>query len=142
MIKNRNILLIEDDEDDQIFFIDAMQEINGAIDVKLAKNGAEALTQLTHSRLLPNLIFMDLTMPVMGGFECLTHIKTHPILRNIPIAILTTSRDIEEKQFALAQGARFFLVKPNAYFGLRQTLTEVMTIVTSEWNATLTPVFS
>ncbi|MCW3091425.1 MAG: response regulator [Ferruginibacter sp.] len=66
----KRILLVDDDPDDQYLFSDAVNQIHPKIYCEIANNGAEALTILDKTPPF-DLIFMDLNMPKMNGFECL-----------------------------------------------------------------------
>jgi CheY-like chemotaxis protein len=109
----KNIFLVEDDEDDQHFFIEAIKEIDKSICICVAKNGVEALNKLDNMNSLPDVIFMDINMPLMNGFECLTLLKKHIRLKTIPVVILTTSNNPKEAEVAKVLGAVFFLSKPS-----------------------------
>jgi len=63
----KRILLVDDDVDDQVYFLDAINEINPSMECKLANNGLEALQSI---KILPafDIIFLDLNMPIMNGF--------------------------------------------------------------------------
>lgn len=89
-MKNRMILLVDDDPDDQLIFKDALGELGEDVGCATASNGREALAYLQKMP-PPEVIFLDLNMPVMNGFDFLMHIKDNPLLRKIPIVIYTTS---------------------------------------------------
>jgi len=109
------IFLIDDDEDDQFFFKDALESINPTLRCDTAANGKIALDQLKVSTSLPELIFLDLNMPVMDGFEFLIQIKKENVLNKIPIGIFSTSNILSEKELAIKLGAIFFITKPNEF---------------------------
>jgi len=67
----KTILVIEDDIDEQQFFIQALNSISNASLYFVANNGKEALEQLNKTTVLPDLIFSDIQMPIMNGIECL-----------------------------------------------------------------------
>ena len=77
-MKPKYILLVDDDIDDQEFFIDALGAIENANLFGVANNGKEALALLANSVPLPDHIFMDFNMPVMNGIECLTENRKKP----------------------------------------------------------------
>jgi|ERR1043166_4368744 CheY-like chemotaxis protein len=97
MKKSKSIFLIEDDKEDQEFFIDALNEIDGAVLFAVAHNGRTALDVLENVVNLPDIIFTDIAMPAMNGLECLAEIKKSPKLRGIPVVILTGSADQENR---------------------------------------------
>src|SRR5688572_12982950 len=110
MRKLKSILLIEDDKDDQFFFIEALNEIGNANIFDIVNNGKEALSKLEKSVILPDLIFTDINMPVMNGLECLSEIMRSPRLRNIPVVILST--DTGTIELVRILGAKAFIKKP------------------------------
>ena len=110
MKKLKSILLVEDDEDDQFFFIEAMSQIENATLYAVAKNGREALDCLENSTTLPDIIFMDINMQIMNGIECLTNIMKNPMICNIPVVMLTTSS--AQKELVHTLGASAFIKKP------------------------------
>ena len=74
----------------------------------------------------PQLIFLDLNMPVMNGFECLKKIRTNPKLKDLVVAIYSTSsseRDIEE---TFVNGANIYINKPNKFEELKKTIAQVV----------------
>jgi CheY-like chemotaxis protein len=81
----KSILLVEDDKDDQIFFIQALSEIENATLFHIANNGKEALEKLANCTVFPDLIFTDINMPVMNGTEFLSAIMKNPYTQNIPV---------------------------------------------------------
>lgn len=87
-----NILLADDDADDRTFFRNALKEI--PIDTNLAtvNDGEELMDYLSKiSEQLPDVLFLDLSMPRKGGFECLTEMKEDIKLKDIPVVMFSTS---------------------------------------------------
>jgi len=88
------ILIVEDDDDDAQFMMDALEEGTLAIHITRVENGEEALDYL-HRRgphegaPLPDLILLDLFLPRMSGHEFLEVVKEAPVLRRIPIVIMS-----------------------------------------------------
>jgi len=91
MKKSKSILLVEDDKDDQSFFINALNKIENTTLYDVANNGKEALDKLKKSVVLPDVIFTDINMPVMNGIEYLTEIIKNPYLSKIPVVFLSSS---------------------------------------------------
>src|SRR5687767_13030602 len=91
----KRILLVEDDVDDQFFFCEALTELHPTIDCRIAKNGAEAL-EIVKAPPPFDMIFLDLHMPKVDGFQCLKQLKEHPVHKNIPVVIVTTSNNEED----------------------------------------------
>jgi CheY-like chemotaxis protein len=126
MNRIKKLFLVEDDIDDQLFFTDAVSEINNAALVAVTNNGREALDRLKNSPKLPDIIFMDINMPVMNGIDCLKEIVKNPAIKNIPVVILSTSGS--EIELVRKVGARAFIKKPSDQAILRTTLEEVINL--------------
>lgn len=120
------IFLIDDDEDDQIFFKDVIESINPALRFDIAINGKMALDKLKNSTSLPDIIFLDLNMPIMNGFEFLIQIKKENALSKIPVGIFTTSNIVRDIELTKEFGARFFLTKPTDFQILRKKLQQIL----------------
>jgi CheY-like chemotaxis protein len=125
--KNFNVVLVDDDSEDRMIFNEALKSLKLDIDIQLLKNGAEALEYLNTSVFPPDIIFLDLNMPVMGGKECLVKIKQNDKLKNLCIAIYSTSADEEDIQDTLILGANVYLKKPDNFDQLRQMLLKIIT---------------
>lgn len=89
-----NILLADDDVDDRLFFNKALTEIPIATHLKIVHDGEELMKYLTEeegAQHLPDVLFLDLSMPRKTGFECLTEIKENEKLKDLPVVVFTTS---------------------------------------------------
>ena len=125
--KNKHIFLVDDDEDDRLFFIEAMQEIDATIKCSLAENGKKALKTLQTLTELPDLIFLDINMPELNGFECLKELKKSPRLQAIPVIMLSTSVSYKDIDYSKELGAKMFFTKPNSYTKLCELLKKIFT---------------
>jgi len=120
------VFLIEDDEDDQLLFKEAIESINPSLHCDTATNGKIALDKLKATTSLPDIIFLDLNMPVMNGFDFLIQIKKENELNKIPVGIFTTSNIFREKELTKKFGAQFFLTKPADFQVLRKKLQQIL----------------
>lgn len=110
----RNILLVDDDADDRKYFLEAVKEIDPTIEVSMSKDGEQAFAFLTRrTDHLPDYIFLDLRMPRVNGKQFLVRIKADERLKNIPVIIYTTSREVAESEALHQMGAVHFISKPN-----------------------------
>lgn len=105
-----SIFLIEDDKHDQYFFKQALHNIECASLYDIANNGREALAKLRAADTLPDLIFTDIHMPEMDGIECLTEIIKIPVIRDIPVVVL--SSDTTQIETLSKMGVKIFIEKP------------------------------
>ena len=121
------ILIADDDEDDKLLFKEALSEQKD-IFIEEFDTGAGLYKKLLHMEQLPNLAFLDLNMPEMGGKACLLKIRENERLRSLPVVIYSTSsteKDIEE---TYKLGASLYVIKPNTFSELKRTLTKVTSI--------------
>jgi len=124
--KEIRILLIDDDEDDREIFTAAMQEVAPANTCETAISGKEGLRHLMATNQLPDLIFLDLNMPLIHGFECLKMLKENDRLKEIPVVIYSTSNNQPDVQRAAALGASAYLSKPSQYTHLCEKLRNIL----------------
>ena len=128
----KKILLIDDDKDDQMTFCRCVNEIDPAMECLIANNGMEAMLHLRTINPKPALIFLDLNMPLMNGFEYLTELKEQKMYNHIPIIIFTTSTNEEDKKEAQKFGVSSFLVKPTDVDVLKGKLQEIFSKMLKE----------
>jgi CheY-like chemotaxis protein len=106
----KRILVVEDNLDNRRILVYRLKRI-GDFDIVEASNGEEALA-IVQSSSPPNLIFMDLKMPVMDGWEATKKIRELETGRDIPIIALTAQAMAGDEQKALAAGCDDYLAKP------------------------------
>lgn len=128
MLKTLNILLVDDDVVDRELFIDAMNLVGKNYEVAEAGNGQLALDYLRKTTIPPHLIILDLNMPVKDGRETLKELKEDPLLKSIPVCIMSTSGAHFDVQSAYEEGASLFLVKPLEFDKLIEMLTSLLTL--------------
>lgn len=121
----RTILLIDDDKDDQEIFLSALEQVTASVSVHTISNAHEALDSLLTGQLQPDLIFLDLNMPVMNGLEFLAEIKKG-ILSHIPVAILSTSAHRPTMEAVSRLGAHRFITKPDRFDELISILRSIL----------------
>lgn len=114
-MKFRNIILIDDDEEDHQIFLAALEQISTTIKYSFFTDARKVLQQLQSSEILPEAIFLDLNMPLMSGQEFLTLIKKDQKLIQIPVIIFSTSSDSAIKKQTMSMGAHNFLTKPSDF---------------------------
>ena len=124
--KLKHIFLVDDDEDDQLFFLEALQKVDNSIKFTYAENGKKALSKLSELVQLPNIIFMDINMPELNGFECLKELKKCARLRTVPVVMLSTSVSLHDMNQSKELGAEMFYTKPSSYSKLRDLLQKII----------------
>lgn len=121
-------LLADDDADDKTLFCEALAEIDPAIVCHTASDGKEALAILSEKQIKkPSIIFLDINMPVMDGWQCLGKLKEHNDHRDIPVIMYSTSSYQRDIELALESGAFCFFTKPSDYRELRTILRLIAT---------------
>lgn len=124
-----HVLLADDDEDDRSFFIEALNELKINTVVNVVKDGQELLNHLRQIDVsLPQVLFLDINMPYKTGIDCLDEIKKDDRLKDIAIAIYSTSgseKDIEE---TFIRGANVYIKKPDSFPLLKKVLSQVITL--------------
>lgn len=126
MSREINCFLIDDDVDDQEIFLSVLQTLTPAVHCDTAVNGKEALQKLLGLEVNPDLIFLDLNMPLMNGKQFLVAMKSHDKIKNIPVIILSTSADKESILETKALGAKQFITKPDKFSVWQNTLESVL----------------
>lgn len=115
----RFLLLVEDNEDDVFFFKSAMKKLGMMHELRVARNGREAIDFLTDYIEAPgsgpqlSLVLLDLKMPYVNGLEVLKWMQGVRGLRGQPVVMLTSSEHESDIQTAYQLGASSFLVKPS-----------------------------
>jgi CheY-like chemotaxis protein len=128
-LKNKpiHILLADDDESDRLLFKEAFEELKIKTIVYMLNNGMELMDYLTkENNPLPDLLFLDLNMPRKNGLQCLKEIRGNPKLKNISIAIYSTSSSEKDIDDTFRNGANVYIKKPNDFNLLKQVLDKVV----------------
>ena len=121
-----SLLLVDDDIDDQDIFRTALSEVAQSIVFHTANNGEEALRQLENSSAYPDIIFLDINMPILNGFDTLVQIKQHERLKHIPVFIYSTSVRQEDIDRARELGARDCIKKPSGFMEVCGFITSLL----------------
>jgi CheY-like chemotaxis protein len=125
-LSNR-ILLVDDDEDDQLIFLSVVKKVRPALNCTTAWNGIDAMNRLSEGNPLPEIVFLDLNMPLMNGHQFLAEAMKDPNLREIPIVVLSTSSHFQTQQKTLELGASHFLTKPSSLAEWELQLRPILT---------------
>ena len=116
-------MVIDDDEDDLEIFVAAVNEISDSATCTPVSDATTALNSLRANSLTPDVIFLDLNMPVMNGRQFLTIIKSDDNLKSIPVIIFSTSSHSETIEETRQLGADGFITKPNSFASLKEVLS-------------------
>ena len=120
-----HIILADDDPDDCLIFSQVASEVNSTFKITCLHD-CESLLEYLNTSSPPDIIFLDLNMPVLSGQDCLKKIKERAEWRNIPIVIYSTAtrKDIIEECYKL--GASLYIPKPNEANRLKETISSVV----------------
>jgi CheY-like chemotaxis protein len=128
-LKQLNILLADDDTDDCLFFKKALEELQLSTHLITVRDGEQLMNFLSeNSEHLPDVLFLDLSMPRKNGFECLSEIKENKKLKDLPVVMFSTSfpqdRNYEKNMIniLLKMGAHHYIRKSGDFAQLKQII--------------------
>ncbi|NOQ76921.1 MAG: response regulator [Methylococcaceae bacterium] len=112
----QSILLIEDDQVDVMTVKRGFKDLGVLNPLVTAANGEEALQYLHNpDQGLPCVILLDINMPKMNGHELLAQLKQHSVFMNIPVIMLTSSKEQQDVDSSFEQGISGYILKPVDY---------------------------
>src|SRR3954465_6614540 len=119
--ENISVIIADDDLDDQHLVKSAISELPFSTTINAVYTGYQLLDLLLKKQAYtnvegePDVVFLDLNMPLLDGLHSLKEIRKHPQLQDLPIYILSTSRQEYDKERALEYGATGYITKPPFY---------------------------
>jgi len=122
MNSTAHIILADDDPDDCFLFSTLSQEVSKDIRVTCLHDCSSLLDYLAHHP-LPDIVFLDLNMPVLSGWDCLKKIRATLEWKKIPIVIYSTSSRQDTINECYGLGANMYIVKPNDSARLKQAIS-------------------
>jgi two-component system response regulator len=119
-MREKIILLVEDNIDDELLTLRALKKNNVRDEVVVARDGAEALEYLfatgeyagRDSSVMPQLILLDLKLPRIDGLEVLRCLRADERTRLVPVVILTSSKEVQDMLDGYGSGANSYIRKP------------------------------
>jgi CheY-like chemotaxis protein len=138
----KRFLLADDDEDDIDLFEEALRNIDSTIELKAARNGKQLLEILKNGNTEPEIIFLDINMPEMNGWEALREIKNSGKFDDIPVVMYSTSSSKMESDKAVESGALAFYEKPSSFFDLKNFLGLIYVASVGDLRTTLLGIIS
>lgn len=126
----RPILLVEDNAMDLDLMLQAFEEHGVINPVSICRDGEEALTFIaTHQERqdpnLPLLVLLDLRLPKVDGIEVLQEARQHPVWKQIPFVVITTSRENRDISRAYELGANSYIVKPVDFAAFAEVVRQI-----------------
>lgn len=125
------IVVADDDLDDQQIIKDGLYDCQVKVEINSVYNGLQLMDYLLAREAyrniteLPDLILLDLNMPLMDGFDVLREIRNHKKLESIPVFVITTSRSAEQRKQALDMGASGFYSKGASSKDIRRIMQDI-----------------
>lgn len=142
IIKRRplKVFLIEDTAADELSIVQAIEASDVEVKVTVARDGAQALQMLAKSCIdqkngRPDLILLDLNIPMINGRDLLKQLRNHSAYCGIPVVVLTNSIDIRDMESSYMLGASGYLVKS---FNLDEFYSHIQ-LVMSYWHTNVLP---
>ena len=136
MRSSKPILLVEDDQVDAMTVKRALKDINVTNRLDIVNDGEAALTFLKNpENEKPGIILLDLNMPKMNGIEFLKIAKKDESLKKIPVVVLTTSKEDQDKVDSFNLGVAGYMIKPVDY----RKFVEVMKTIDMYWTLSELP---
>lgn len=126
-----NVLIADDDDDDvRLIRIALMRNEGCPVRLQRVADGTEVLSLLKQEPPFednepPDLLLLDLNMPIVDGWEVLEQIKRHPGQKDLPVVILSTSNNNSDVRQAFRLGASGFITKPDSLDELRRSLANL-----------------
>jgi len=124
----KTFFLIDDDRDDRELFSEALAAVDPSVVCLHAGDGEEALNKLDSMATdVPDIIFLDINLPAMTGWQCLDRLKSGEASKKIPVIMYSTSSHLRDKNIARNMGALCLITKPNDYKEIKSVLATVVT---------------
>ncbi|HXG62351.1 MAG TPA: response regulator [Planctomycetota bacterium] len=129
------ILYVEDEEDDVLFMKRALSKVCPDIELKVARDGDEAVRVLSQERPPPDYVLLDLKMPRRSGLEVLQWIRGHPELKDLAVTVFSSSPEQSDLSRVHQLGVDQYIVKPVSF----AELVKVVRFLCERWGVTDRP---
>jgi CheY-like chemotaxis protein len=123
------VILVDDDDDEHQFFREIFATLEKPVDFHSLYNGKELINHFSENKVIPDLLFMDINMPMINGFAALKHIKSLEQLQLFPVVIYSTSENPEDIKNAYALGADLYCIKIASMRTLSNRIKLILQIV-------------
>jgi CheY-like chemotaxis protein len=122
MTSLNSILLIEDDRINALTFKKGLSRVDNGVELTMVETAENALNYLRDKDDRPHIIVLDLNLPKMNGVEFLTIVKNNDSLKTIPVVVLTTSSNPQDKATCFNLQVAGYFIKPLDYFELIESV--------------------
>ena len=118
------LLIADDDSEDIELFQETLENVQPDAELIVTRSGREAISGLRACK--PAVIFLDINIPEMNGWECLKHLKSDASFKDIPVIIYTTSSAKSDVDIASSLGADRLVTKPDRFQDLLKILSGII----------------
>lgn len=124
----KKVVLVDDDQDDRDLFSDAVAGLNANILLKTYPDAHGMVLEIESGSFeMPDMMFLDINMPGISGFELLEKMRNIKQYAKLPIiAIYSTSSDSDDKSKSIRLGANGYITKPSNFAGLQKVISEAL----------------
>jgi CheY-like chemotaxis protein len=130
-----SVMLVDDDEADASLVVDILKRHRNVGSTEVFHRAGDALTELVSGRRRPDLILLDINMPLVDGFKFMEVLNAIPDARRTPVVMLTTSRFARDVDRARQSTACGYIVKPDSYADLKKRLDATITqAISGKWS--------
>jgi CheY-like chemotaxis protein len=131
-MKERAILIVEDNPQDELLMLRALRRANLANRIDVVRDGQQALDYLfatgeyaTRSEAMPAVVLLDIGLPRLSGLQVLARLRDDPRTRLLPVVILTSSDEEQDRLKSYESGANSFVRKPLEFAALADTIARM-----------------
>lgn len=128
MTKKLTIFYTDDDKEDLDFFREATESIDQSIEVVTLGGSSQLLHVIDNPPPHPHILFLDLNMPGLNGFDVLEILRSKDVSQHLPIVIFSTSNDEELIRKSRELGANFYVPKSVSFESLRRSIAHAINI--------------
>ena len=122
------VFVADDDEDDRLLFQEVLKELPYIVHLTMASDGEQTIKTLNELLRLPDVLFLDLNMPIKNGFECLLELKQNKKLKTLPVIIFSTSSHPSAINQVYEAGAHLYIPKPNNFLNFKRSIHHVLSV--------------
>jgi len=126
--KGEYLLLVEDNIDDERLTLRGLDKCEHGLEVVVLRDGEAGLSfveRIDQGWPLPLLVLLDLKLPKASGFEVLRAFREHPLLKEAPVVVLTSSDEKSDVAMAETLGANDYMLKPIDYQGYMEAMASI-----------------
>ncbi|WP_018615419.1 response regulator [Segetibacter koreensis] len=123
-----NILIADDDNDDVLMLTEALQDNLPSCKCIHKQDGIAALRHIK-TDVNPDIVFLDVNMPLKDGINCLKDIYNHNLLPTTPIVIWSTSQNMKDIKIADEYGAAFYIIKPTSFSEFKKIIKRAIELL-------------